>query len=57
MITKIDDRKIKHQSNVRIFIWDCNNIIESKPKQYYLKIKKKSKKDSIERKKKLEGRV
>jgi hypothetical protein len=57
MITKIDDRKIKHQSNVRIFIWDCNNIIESKPKQDYLKIKKKSKNDSIERKKKLEGRV
>jgi len=58
MITKIDACKIKHQSNVRTFIWDCNNIIESKPKQDYFKInKKKSKKDSIERKKKLEGRV
>ena len=41
MITKIDARKIKHQSNVMTFIWDCNNIIESKPKQDYFKINKK----------------
>jgi hypothetical protein len=32
MITKIDAPKIEHQPNVRTFVWDCNNIIESKPK-------------------------
>ena len=33
MIIKIDTRKIKHQLNTEIFIWNCNNFIESKPKQ------------------------
>ena len=38
MITKIDARKIKHQSNIRIFVWNCNNIIENKVKQDQFKI-------------------
>jgi hypothetical protein len=59
MIIKIDTRKIKHQSNTEIFIWNCNNLIESKPKQIvkinlkstkYWRIKLKKKKDSIEKK-------
>jgi len=56
MITKIDARKIKHQSNVRTFIWDCNNIIESKPKQDYFKINKKKKQKGFNWKKEKIGR-
>jgi hypothetical protein len=33
MIKKIDAYKIMHQLNIEIFIWDHNNLIESKPKQ------------------------
>jgi len=33
MIIKIDTRKIEHQPNIMTVVWDCNNIIESKPKQ------------------------
>jgi len=25
MITKIDTRKIEHQSSTKIFVWDCDN--------------------------------
>jgi len=59
MIIKIDTRKIKHQSNTEIFIWNCNNLIESKLKQIVKtnlkstkcwRIKLKKKKDSIEKK-------
>ena len=32
MITKIDTRKIKHQPNVRTFVWDYENLIENKQK-------------------------
>jgi hypothetical protein len=32
MITKVDIRKIKYQPNIKIFVWDYNNIIESKLK-------------------------
>jgi len=33
MITKIDTCKIEYQSNIKIFVWDYDNIIGSKPKQ------------------------
>jgi hypothetical protein len=33
MITKIYANKIKHQSNIKMFVWGCNNLIESKSKQ------------------------
>jgi len=33
MIIKIDACKNEHQPNIRTFVWDYNNIIESKPKQ------------------------
>ena len=33
MIIKIDDRKIKHQSNTEMFFWDRDNLLkrETKP--------------------------
>jgi hypothetical protein len=33
MIIKIDDYKIKHQLNIKMFIWDHDNFIESKLNQ------------------------
>lgn len=33
MITKIYANKIKHQSNIKMFVWGYNNLIESKSKQ------------------------
>jgi hypothetical protein len=33
MITKIDDHKIKRQTNTETFFKDYNNLIESKMKQ------------------------
>jgi len=33
MIIKKKTWKIEHQSNAKIFVWDYNNLIESKPKQ------------------------
>ena len=33
MITKIDACKIKHQPNIKIFVWDRDNHIQRKPKQ------------------------
>jgi hypothetical protein len=32
MVIKISDRKIKHQLNVQMFVWDRDNLTESKPK-------------------------
>jgi hypothetical protein len=32
MIIKINVHKIKHQSNIGIFIWDCDNLKESESK-------------------------
>ena len=32
MLTKINDRKIKHQPNTKTHILDCDNIIGSKMK-------------------------
>ena len=63
MIIKINTRKIKHQSNTRIFVWDCDNLKKKQTKTNYedqFKMnqmlndeieRKKTKKDSIERKK------
>jgi len=31
MITKIDDRKIKHQPNIEFFLY-CDNLVDSKTK-------------------------
>jgi len=33
MILKIDSHKIDYKPNIRMFVWDCNNLIENKPKQ------------------------
>ena len=33
MIIKLDTCKIKHKSNIRMFICDCENLIESKSKK------------------------
>jgi hypothetical protein len=30
MITKINARKIKYQPNIRIFVWDYDNLIKKK---------------------------
>jgi hypothetical protein len=32
MITRIDARKIKYQPKAKMFVWDRDNFIESKPK-------------------------
>jgi hypothetical protein len=32
MTTKIDICKIEHQPNIKIFVWNDNNVIESKLK-------------------------
>jgi hypothetical protein len=32
MITKIVAQKIKRQLNMKMLVWDCNNLIESKQK-------------------------
>jgi len=61
MITKIDARKIKHQLNIKMFIWDWDNLIESNLKQiintnyWRIKLIKKVKKNSIEEKKMKNG--
>jgi len=59
MITKIAFHGIEHQPNIIIFVWDCYNLVESKPRQimkinskstkYWMikLIKKKAKKNSI----------
>jgi hypothetical protein len=36
MITKIDTRKIEHQSNIKIFVWKYDNLIENKNKLWIL---------------------
>jgi hypothetical protein len=61
MITKIDTRKIEHQSNIKIFVWKCDNLIENKKQimntnsksitYWRIRLKKRAKKDSIARKK------
>lgn len=33
MIIKIEVRKIEHQPNIKMFVWECNNLIESKLQQ------------------------
>jgi hypothetical protein len=33
MILKIDAYKIEHKPNIRMFVWDCDNLIENKQKQ------------------------
>jgi hypothetical protein len=33
MITKIDASKIEYQLNGKTFVWNCDNLIENKPKQ------------------------
>jgi hypothetical protein len=30
MITKIEAQNIKHQLNMKMFVWDCDNLIQSK---------------------------
>jgi hypothetical protein len=32
-ILKIDAHKFNYKPNIRMFIWDCDNLIENKPKQ------------------------
>jgi hypothetical protein len=62
MIKKRDAYKIKHQPNVEMFVWGCNDFIESKLKEkLWWPIKnqqniegwiwKKRKKHSLERRK------
>jgi hypothetical protein len=34
MIIKINACKVKYKLNVGIFVWDCDNLIENKPKYY-----------------------
>jgi hypothetical protein len=41
MITKIAFHGIEHQPNIIIFVWDCYNLVESKPRQI-MKINSKS---------------
>jgi hypothetical protein len=43
MITKINAHKIKHQPNIEIFVWDCDNLVKKIKINY-------TKKDFIERK-------
>jgi len=65
MITKIDNHKTKHQSNIKIFVLDYDNLIENKIYTNYedqfkinqilkaeINKKKIAKKVSIEREKK-----
>ena len=33
MITKIVAQKIKRQLNMKMLVWDCNNLIENKQKK------------------------
>jgi hypothetical protein len=58
MITKIAFHGIEHQPNIIIFVWDCYNLVESKPRQimkinskstkyWMIKLIKKAKKNSI----------
>ena len=51
IITKINTCKTDHQSNIRAFVWECNNLIKNKLKKYediqnQLNDKKKLKKRS-----------
>jgi hypothetical protein len=63
MITKINARKIKHQLNIKIFIWDWDNLIKSNLKQimntnyWRIKLIKKTKKRFNWRKKKKMDRI
>ena len=58
MITKIDARKIKHNQMLgHLFEIAIISQKANRNKTISKSIKKKSKKDSIERRKKLEGRV
>jgi hypothetical protein len=41
MMLKTYAYEIKHQPNVGLFVWNCDNLIESKPKQI-MKINLKS---------------
>jgi hypothetical protein len=41
MIIKIDTCKIKHQLKVEMFVWNCDNLLESKLKKI-IKINLKS---------------
>jgi hypothetical protein len=38
MITKINDRKIEHQTNTKTFLKNYDNLIESKTKQKIIKL-------------------
>jgi len=58
IITKINICKTDHQSNIRAFVWECNNLIKNKLKKYEdiqnqlnnkKKLKKKAKNDPIKR--------
>jgi len=63
MITKINARKIKHQLNIKIFIWDWDNLIKSNLKQimntnyWRIKLIKKTKKRFNWRKKRKMDRI
>jgi len=63
MITKINARKIKHQLNIKIFIWDWDNFIKSNLKQimninyWRIKLIKKTKKRFNWRKKRKMDRI
>jgi len=63
MITKIDARKIKYQLNIKIFIWDWDNLIKSNLKQimntnyWRIKLIKKTKKRFNWRKKRKMDRI
>jgi len=34
---KIDARKIEYQFNVKMFVWNCNNLIENTKTSYEVK--------------------
>jgi len=38
MITKINDRKIEHQTNTKTFLKNYDNLIESKTKKKIIKL-------------------
>jgi len=63
MITKIDTNKIEHQPNTNMCVWDYYNLIESKLNDQLKinkmlktssKMKKKTKKDTIKKKWKID---
>jgi hypothetical protein len=37
MITKINAHKIKHQPNIEIFVWDCDNLVKKNQNKLYQK--------------------